>query len=522
MPLLSMTGIVKRFGATVALDRVDFSLESGEIHALLGENGAGKTTLMNVLYGLYRPDSGRVLLDGREIRVQAPRDALAVGIGMVHQHFQLVPTFTVAQNVTLGTWGRMEWMFDRRVAEEHARATCERAGLTLDPKAIVGDLPVGVQQRVEIVKVLYRGVKILILDEPTAVLTPQETEELFKALKHLVERGTSIVFISHKLQEVMSISNRATVLRGGKVVGTVEAGKMDGQILARMMVGREIGSSAPSLRDTSSSVNSLSLRQAESPAISPRVTLEVKEIETVSQHGRPGLQKISCLVHSGEILGIAGVDGNGQTELADVLIGMLPITSGRILLDRMDVTGFSLKERLKRGVAFIPQDRHAVGLIPGLTIAENLILHDHNRPPYSYRGFLSLSSVRSSAERLAEAYDIRMAGVDALIETLSGGNQQKVVVARELSRNLHLLIALNPTRGVDIGATEEIHMRLRELRRSGTAVVLISTELDEILALSDWIGVLYNGALMGIVPSETPREEIGLMMAGIRKMKNER
>jgi simple sugar transport system ATP-binding protein len=316
----------------------------------------------------------------------------------------------------------------------------------------------------------------------------------------------------------MSISDRATVLRGGKVVGTVEAGKMDGQILARMMVGREIGSSAPSLRDASSSVNSLSPRQSESPDVSPRAILEVKEIETVSQHGRPGLQKISCDVHSGEILGIAGVDGNGQTELADTLIGMLPVTSGRILVNGVDVTGFSVKERLRQGIAFIPQDRHAVGLISGFTVAENLILHDHNRPPYSHRGFLSLRFVRSSAEQLSKAYDVRMAGVDALIETLSGGNQQKVVVARELSRNLHLLIALNPTRGVDIGATEEIHMRLRELKRSGTAVVLISTELDEILALSDLLGVLYNGMLMGVVPPETPREEVGLMMAGIKKI----
>ena len=308
----------------------------------------------------------------------------------------------------------------------------------------------------------------------------------------------------------MSISDRATVLRNGKVVGTVEAGEMDKQTLARMMVGREIGSFASALS------NSLLPRQPESPTISPRVILEIKEIETVSQHGRPGLQKISCEVHSGEILGIAGVDGNGQTELADAMIGMLPVVSGHIMVEGVDVTYLPLRERMRRGIAFIPQDRHAVGLIAGFTIAENLILHDHNRPPCSHRGFFSLSSIRFSTKRLAETYDIRMAGVDALIETLSGGNQQKVVVARELSRNPHLLIALNPTRGVDIGATEEIHTRLRELKRSGTAVVLISTELDEIFALSDRIGVLYNWTLMSIVPPETPREEIGLMMAGIK------
>jgi simple sugar transport system ATP-binding protein len=347
-------------------------------------------------------------------------------------------------------------------------------------------------------------VNILILDEPTAVLTPQETDELFRALRRLVEEGRSIIFISHKLQEVMSISNRATVLRNGRVVGTAKVEEMEEPILATMMVGREV--------ERTHSGHPLSDRAKQSPGA---VVLSVREVETETE-GR-GLQKLSFDVRSGEIFGVAGVDGNGQTELADVLIGMLPVASGRLLMDGVDITDLPLKERLRRGVAFIPQDRQAVGLIPHFTVAENLILQTHGHPPCSRRGFFSVSAVRSSAEHLRATYNIRTVGVNAPVETLSGGNQQKVILARELSRSPRLLIALNPTRGVDIGATQEVHSRLKELKRSGGAVVLISTELDEIVALSDRVGVLYNGTFTGIVPPEIPREEIGLLMGGIRK-----
>lgn len=495
---LELRGITKRFGPVVANDSIDLTVEPEEIHCLLGENGAGKTTLMNVLFGLLDPDSGRILVDDREVRFTSPNDAMAAGIGMVHQHFMLVPVFTVAENVMLGaeqTYG--PGFLDIDAARDEVRRVSERYGFDVDPDAVVEDLPVGVQQRVEIIKALVRAAKVLILDEPTAVLTPQETDELMDIMRQLKSGGTSIVFITHKLREVRAIADRITVIRLGRVVGETSPTAPESE-LASMMVGRAV-----------------SLTVEKGSAEPGEGVLAVEGLTVVDGRGQVVVDNVAFDVRAGEILAVAGVQGNGQTELAEAIVGLQEQVTGSIALNGTELIGRSVRDVLLSGVGFIPEDRTIDGLVSNFTVAENLVLDMYDQPPFSTGFGMKPSVVRDNARQRVEEFDIRAESIVTTAGTLSGGNLQKVVVARELSRRLRLLVASQPTRGLDVGSIEFVHRRLIDERDKGTAVLIISTELDEVSALADRVLVMYRGRVVGIVPGDTDRDVLGLMMAGV-------
>ena len=494
---LELRGITKRFGSLVANDHIDLVVEPGEIHCLLGENGAGKSTLMNVLYGLYRADDGVILLDDVVQNFQGPGDAMRAGIGMVHQHFMLIPVFTVAENVMLGHEStKAGGVLDLNTARERVNEISARFGFHVDPDALVEDLPVGVQQRVEIIKALSRDARVLVFDEPTAVLTPQETDELMGIMRQLKESGTSIVFITHKLREVREVADRITVIRLGKVVGEASPTATNAE-LAELMVGRavelKVHKDEPKLGDRSLVVEGLSVIDAKDQIVVNDVSFDVR---------------------AGEIVAIAGVQGNGQTELTEALVGLENRVKGSITLNGEQLVGASVRRILDEGVGFVPEDRQEHGLVGKMTIAENLVLDRTNGPPFVRAGSLRLGYISEFAEQKFEEFDVRGPGIEAPVGTLSGGNQQKVVLARELSRELSLLVAAQPTRGVDVGSIEFIHKRIVETRDAGIPVIVVSTELDEVTALADRIIVMYRGRIIGIVPGDTPRGVLGLMMAG--------
>jgi len=496
---VEMRGITKAFPGVVANDKVDFAVRSGEIHALVGENGAGKTTLMNVLYGLVHLDAGEILIHGKPARIGGPRDAITQGIGMVHQHFMLIPVFTVGENVMLGREPVSgPDLYNHTKAREEIASMTRKYGLALDPDARMADLPVGLQQRAEIVKVLYRGANILVLDEPTGVLTPQETKELFGVLRDLVKTGKTIIFISHKLREVLEVSDRITVMRRGKVVGHLVTRETNQQEIATMMVGREV-----------------LLRVDKKPAKPGPVTFKVENLTASSDRGVPALKGVSFELHQGEILGIAGVEGNGQSELVEVLAGTRRATGGRVLLGDKDVTTFDARTERDAGIDYIPEDRRGAGLVLNYSVADNLILGRQRAPAFSWHELvLRLAAIRDWARRLVKEFDIRTPSIETAARNLSGGNQQKIIIAREMASRPRVLLAAQPTRGVDIGAIEFIHRRLVAQRDEGTAVLLISAELDEIRSLSDRIAVIYEGQIVSIEPADTPEERLGLLMAG--------
>ncbi|MGD0441415.1 MAG: ABC transporter ATP-binding protein [Acidimicrobiales bacterium] len=494
---LELRGITKRFGSLVANDGIDLTVEPGEIHALLGENGAGKSTLMNVLYGLLKPDQGQILLDGKVVTFHNPGDALAAGIGMVHQHFMLVPVFTVAENVMLGVERTsVLGLLNRRRARKDVLELSSRYGLAIDPDALVENLPVGIQQRVEIVKALHREASVVILDEPTAVLTPGETKELFRIMRDLQAAGKSIIFISHKLKEVQEIADRITVLRRGKVVGSPPPSATDEE-LASLMVGRAV-----------------ELTVHKEPAHPGDVVLKVEAMRVENAAGRAVVDGVSFEVRSGEIVGVAGVQGNGQTELCEGIMGLLPVLGGSVHVNDRDLTGARTRVVLESGVSYIPEDRLEDGIVERFSLADNLVLDVYNRPPYASGLALHLGAIRESAAKHMEEYDIRATSIDMTAGTLSGGNQQKVIVARELGREVRLLIANQPTRGLDVGSIEFVHHQIVAARDQGTAVLICSTELDEIYALADRIVVMYEGRIAGERPPTVSIEELGLLMAG--------
>ncbi|WP_394278899.1 ABC transporter ATP-binding protein [Microbacterium sp.] len=495
---LELRDITKRFGALVANDHINLTIRPGEIHSLLGENGAGKSTLMNVLYGLYQADEGQILLDGEAQAFAGPGDAMAAGIGMVHQHFMLIPVFTVAENVMLGHestsfGGRL----DLGAARAKVREISERFGFDVDPDAVVEDLPVGVQQRVEIIKALSRDARYLVFDEPTAVLTPQETDELMGTMRQLKAEGKGIVFITHKLREVRAVADRITVIRLGKVVGEAEPTDTNEQ-LASLMVGRAVEltvhKDAPKLGDVALSVTGLTVTDPAGLVLVDDVSFEVRR---------------------GEVLAIAGVQGNGQTELTEAIVGLQDRVSGSVSLDGEELIGKSVRGILDAGVGFVPEDRKVDGLVGEFSIAENLMLDRSNGAPFVRAGTLQLRDLDTFAREKITEFDIRTQGPAQPVGRLSGGNQQKVVLARELSRDLRLFVAAQPTRGVDVGSIEFIHKRVIETRDAGVPVIVISTELDEVTALADRIMVMYRGKVVGIVPGDTPRDRLGLMMAGL-------
>jgi len=494
---LELRGITKRFGSLVANDHIDLEVQPGEIHALLGENGAGKSTLMNVLYGLYQADEGDILLDDVVQHFRGPGDAMAAGIGMVHQHFMLIPVFTVAENVMLGHedtkgLGRL----DLAAARQRVREAADRFGFQIDPDALVGDLPVGVQQRVEIIKALSRDAKVLVFDEPTAVLTPQETDELMAIMRQLRDEGTSIVFITHKLREVREVADRITVIRLGRVVGEAQPSASNAE-LASLMVGRAVELTVQ--------------KGAPNPGAGG---LAVRDLRVLTAAGAVVVDEVSFEVRPGEVLAIAGVQGNGQTELVEAIVGLAARVEGSIDLDGTELVGRSVRAILDEGVGFVPEDRTEDGLVGGFSVAENLILDRSSDPAFVSLGTIRRPALHDFARDRIEEYDIRTQGPDTRAGTLSGGNQQKVVIAREMSRDLKLLVAAQPTRGVDVGSIEFIHRRIIETRDAGIPVVVVSTELDEVTALADRIAVMYRGTIVGIVPGDTSRDTLGLMMAG--------
>jgi general nucleoside transport system ATP-binding protein len=495
---LELQGITKRFGSLVANDHIDLVVEPGQIHALLGENGAGKTTLMNVLYGLLHPDEGEILIDGTPVSFRSPGDAIKAGIGMVHQHFMLVPVFTVAENVTLGVERTRGFgLLDRRRARRDVRELSQRYGLNVDPDAEVESLPVGTQQRVEIIKALLREANVLILDEPTSVLTPGETEDLFRVIRELKAGGRSIVFISHKLKEVQAIADTVTVIRRGRVVGERPPTATDAE-LAALMVGRQV-----------------ELTVSKDPARPGATVLDVRGLSAVDERGQAVLRDVSFDVKAGEILGVAGVQGNGQTELCEALIGLRSVTAGSVLLDGKDLTHATPRDRLRAGFGYVPEDRQEDGLVPDFSVAENLVLDVYDRPPFASGVALNLDAISANAKTLVDEFDVRTPSAQRPVGTLSGGNQQKVILAREMSREVRVLLASQPTRGLDVGSIEFVHKRIVSERDRGVAVLIVSSELDEIYALADRIAVMYEGKIVAFRPPSVPVEELGLLMAGV-------
>jgi simple sugar transport system ATP-binding protein len=497
---LELRKVTKRFPGVLANDSVDFDVKTGEVHALLGENGAGKSTLMKILYGLYHPDEGEILLNGKPVTIDSPTDSINLGIGMIHQHFMLVESLTVAENVALGLPSSRGLLTDLDRVSKRILELAEIYGLRIDPDAYVWQLSVGQQQRVEIIKALYRGAALLILDEPTAVLTPQEVDELFVIMKQMVKDGHALIFISHKLHEVIEISDRVSVLRDGRMIGTKLTSETTKQDLANWMVGREVGF-APDRGE----------------AKRGKIRLQLTDVSCGSDRGTPGLRGVSLDVHSGEILGIAGVSGNGQRELAEAITGLRRVTDGRVTLEGEDVTNLLPAQLTERMLSYVPEERMRDGMIKDFTVAENMILREHHKQPYSRSGFLNLGEIARHSEKLITQFQVKTPSQETPAKSLSGGNIQKVVIARELSRQPRAIVAAQPTRGLDIGATEYVRQQLIEQRKEGTAILLISEDLDEILALSDRIAVIYEGQIMDIVPREaaTP-EKLGLLMAGVK------
>ena len=499
-PILELRGITKQFPGVLANDHIDLTLNQGEILALLGENGAGKTTLMNILYGLYKPDEGEIRIRGEKVDILNPHDAIRLGIGMVHQHFMLVPVFTVTENVMLGVESMKNGIFlDRPTATQRIREISERFHLSLDPLAHVEDLSVGVQQRVEIIKVLYREANILIFDEPTAVLTPQEVEEFFKVVHSLIEQGKSIIFITHKLGEVMAVADRVMVLRAGRMVGATTPGESDEASLANMMVGREV-----------------ILKVDKEPAKEGEVTLHVEDLHVLDDRHLMAVNGVSFQVRAGEVLGIAGVQGNGQKELVEALTGLRKIESGSVSLLGQTTSKASPRKIREIGSAHVPEDRQQDGLVLTFSVSDNLVLNTYYEPPFTQGLNLAQSEIEKVAHQRVEQFDIRTPSISVPVSNLSGGNQQKVIVARELSRPIKLLIASQPTRGLDVGSIEYIHGQIIRKRDEGCAVLLVSPELDEVVNLADRIAVMYAGRILAILPAEqATREQLGLLMAGV-------
>jgi simple sugar transport system ATP-binding protein len=497
--LVEMQGITKRFPGVLANDTINFELKACEIHALLGENGAGKTTLMNILYGLYRLDSGEIKIQGVPVHLRSPKDAIAIGIGMVHQHFTLIPAMTVAENIILGVKSSKGPLLNLAEAEKQIIELSKTYNLEVDPKAKVEQLPMGIRQRVEIIKTLYRGARILILDEPTSVLTPLEIDDFFDALKSMVKEGLTVVIITHKLPEVFAISNRVTVLRRGRFVETVETKLTNPKDLSIKMVGREIH-----------------LGQERIDVKPGKVVLDVQGLKTMNEKGQEALRGISFSIHEGEILGIAGISGNGQKELADVLSGMRPSTDGTIRFLKQDITNYNPKKLIEIGIGDVPEDRLGTGLLMNFSIAENLILESHTKTPFSHRWFMNKDEIRKYAEKIIQEYDIDTPSPNVPVRNLSGGNLQKVLLAKVLSRNPKLLIIAQPTAGLDVGATEFISKKILEERERQVAILLISEDLGRIMTLSDRIAVIYEGKIVGIVPAADAKiSEIGRMMTGV-------
>ncbi|MFQ6014544.1 MAG: ABC transporter ATP-binding protein [Anaerolineae bacterium] len=498
-PAVSMRGIVKRFPGVVANDHVDFEACRGEIHALLGENGAGKTTLMNILYGIYSSDEGEIYVRGRKATIRSPRDAIRLGIGMVHQHFMLVYPHTVAENIVLGL-ASAQFLFPVREVKERIVGLSERYGLRVDPEARIWQLSAGEQQRVEIIKALYRGADVLILDEPTTMLTPGEVEDLFTILRRMAEEGKTVVFITHKLDEVMAASDRVTVLRRGKVVATVDTSSTNERELARMMVGREV-----------------LFRLEKKPMEKGETVLAVEDVQALNDKGLVALKGVSFTLHAGEILGIAGVAGNGQRELVEVITGLRRAMKGKVMLLGEEVTNCPAGQLIEKGLAHIPEERIRMGLVPNMSVAENLILKKYRYPPCSQGSFLDFAFVGQQAEKLISEYDIVVPGQDTPAKLLSGGNIQKLILAREMSGNPRFIVAAHPTYGLDVGATEYIRQLLLQQRERGAAILLVSEDLEEVLSLSDRIAVMFEGNVVGIRDAvKADVEEIGLMMAGVK------
>lgn len=497
--VLEARELTKQFPGVLANDKVNFDLRQGEIHALLGENGAGKSTLMNLLYGLYNQDSGEIFVNGKPATINSPNDAIDLGIDMVHQHFMLIPVFTVTENVMLGEEVTRRGMLDRNAVSARIKEISTQYGLEVNPDALIGDLPVGLQQRVEILKTLYRNAKILILDEPTAVLTPQEAEDLFRIMHDLTARGVSIIFITHKLKEVLAVADRITVMRAGRIINTVTPAETNEAGLANMMVGRQV---------------ILTVKKEERSA--DEEILIVENLHVKDQRNLEVVHNVSFSVRGGEVLGIAGVQGNGQTELSEALTGLRSPTSGKVELAGIDVTGKPPRALTEAGLAHIPEDRQRHGLVLTYPITDNMALCDYYRPPFSRRGVIQQNALDANARKLITSFDVRTPSPFVSAGKLSGGNQQKVIVARELSReNVKLVIANQPTRGLDVGSIEYIHSEIIKMRDRGVAVLLISAELDEIMALSDRIAVMYRGQIVTIVDAKSAvREQLGLWMAG--------
>ncbi len=496
---LEVKNITKRFPGVLANDNINFDLKNGEIHALLGENGAGKSTLMNIIYGLYDPDEGEIFINGEKVDIENPHDAIARGIGMVHQHFMLVPVFSVMENIILGSEVTRGPSLNYSKARKDILKISQEYGLEIDPDAIIEELPVGVQQRVEIIKTLYRQANILVLDEPTSVLTPQEADDLFKIMRSLTDQGKSIIFITHKLREVLHVADRISVIRDGKIVGSTTPAKADKNKLASMMVGRDVD-----------------LQVQKTKAKPGNVVLEVNNLTVKDERQQTAVDGVSFKVRAGEILGVAGVQGNGQTELVEALSGLRHIASGTVVFGGAEVTNESPRKIIELGAGHIPEDRQKDGLVLAYSVSDNLILNRYYVEPFAKGIVLQEAAALESAERLIEKYDIRTPSARTSVSSLSGGNQQKLIVAREFSRQTKLLIAAQPTRGLDVGSIEYIHSRLIEKRDEGNAVLLVSTELDEILELSDRIAVMFDGKIVDILDAnDANKKTIGLLMAGI-------